>query len=131
MSLDESKTLEMKQLMASQQWSNLREVTNLDTGEVLVGMYIQPELSHFEGHFPDQPVLPGVVQTHWAGELGKLLFNIETEFSGMENIKFSAVILPEKELSLSLIYNESKKSLAFKYFNDSEKFSEGRIRFES
>ena len=29
-------------------------------------MLISPELDWFRGHFPDNPVLPGVVQLHWA-----------------------------------------------------------------
>ena len=126
--LDEQKVAQVKQLMDSDKWGVLQNI-HCSEEEVQIHMLIQKELLHFQGHFPQQPVLAGVVQTHWACELGKMVFDIEAEFCGMENLKFLAVIQPERAVVLSLRFNKDKHSLKFSYYSDDTRFSEGRVLF--
>lgn len=89
-----------------------------------IQFHVSPELSWFAGHFPEQPVLPGVVQTHWAGELSVALFPVG-EFQQVNGLKFKSMILPSADVTLSLLFKAEKKSVAFCYENSqSEKSSE-------
>lgn len=86
-----------------------------------------------EGHFPQQPVVAGVVQTHWAGELAQYLFPLGDNFIRIDNLKFQQVILPGQSLQLSLDYSVAADSSAvkFRYQQGDSIFSEGKLVFQN
>lgn len=100
---------------------------------VTILAYVPDSLSYFKGHFPEQAVLPGVVQVHWVGELAKRLFNIDG-FSDLKSIKFSSMILPNQAFELSLKYAADKGTVRFNYQSQNSepepvKFSSGMLSF--
>lgn len=95
---------------------------------------VDPKLACFKGHFPQQALLPGVIQVHWVGELSKQLFNAEV-FTSMQKVKFINVVLPGQRLKLSIDFESSKKALSFVY-TDSADFapriiSSGILKFDN
>jgi len=80
--------------------------------------------------FNQVELLPGVVQIHWAGELGKLLFNIEG-FAALKNVKFNSMVLPNSQIILNLKYTSDKQTLRFDYTSDSDKYSSGALVFNT
>ncbi|MBL4673062.1 MAG: hypothetical protein JKX81_12450 [Arenicella sp.] len=92
-------------------------------------LLINKSLNYFEGHFPEQAVLPGVVQIHWAGELATRLFCC-SGFGQLKSVKFNSVILPETTVNLSLDYNHQNGKLKFNYFDTEQPFSSGIMLFE-
>jgi len=91
-------------------------------------IYINSNLSYFEGHFPEQSVVPGVVQVHWVGELAQKLFACEG-FNKLKKIKFSNVILPSSSLILSLDYRLQTGDISFEYKDANQCYSSGLISF--
>jgi len=66
-------------------------------------LFLPENLVYFDGHFEDMPILPGVVQIHWAIELACEHLKIEGEFIGVDILKFKQIIsnkivLPQKAL---------------------------------
>lgn len=119
---------QLQATFSSDEWPVFIE-THKDFSSCQLTLSVHTGIRWFDGHFPDQPVLAGVVQTHWAGELGRWIFAIEDDFIGMENLKFQTVILPDKEVTLRFDYDREKKSLKFKYFDDESSYSEGKLTF--
>jgi len=77
--------------------------------------YVRPELPCFDGHFPGQPLLPGVIQLHWAVSLAESIWPVEcavTQFSGSKAIKFKSPVLPSSVLTIRLQLNTSGVALA-------------------
>ncbi len=93
-------------------------------------LLINQSLNYFEGHFPEQAVLPGVVQIHWAGELAMRLFCC-SGFCQLKSVKFNSVILPQTKVNLGLDYNDQSGKLKFSYFNSEQRFSSGIMLFEA
>lgn len=100
--------------------------------ELEVAFTLPSSLAYFEGHFPSQAVLPGVVQIHWAGELSRLIFDLEG-FIAMQNIKFINMALPEAQLRLQIVPRLDKQQVSFKYSHFDEGapmiISSGTLKF--
>ncbi|MFT5116664.1 MAG: 3-hydroxymyristoyl/3-hydroxydecanoyl-(acyl carrier protein) dehydratase [Kiritimatiellia bacterium] len=96
---------------------------------ITLSLIVNAQLSYLEGHFPDKPVVPGVVQVHWASLLARCLFTITGVFLKMENVKFQSMILPEQTVELTLTKHSEKKQIAFNYRLGSKTVSEGKLYF--
>jgi len=97
--------------------------------DVTLFLYIPMELTHFAGHFPELPILPGVVQIDWAVYYARKYLNVNGEFKSMENVKFQAIVLPETNLTLRLEWNQPKSCIEFSFLDGQRKLSNGRIIF--
>lgn len=79
----------------------------------------------FDGHFPGQPILPGVVQLDWVMKLAQVIFEV-TEPSAQDfQIKFSHIIQPGL-VELRLKYSKGK--IDFEYHAKDKKCSSGSIK---
>ena len=77
----------------------------------------------FKGHFPDFPILPGVVQLFFAKEFARDIFNLYFVPQKVKKVKFSSIIKPEMKVKLILTKNEN--SIDYKYIDDEKTFSSG------
>nr|MBF0681593.1 AMP-binding protein [Pseudomonas sp.] len=86
------------------------------------------DLAHFSGHFPQTPVLPGVVQIDWAISLARqLIKDLPPRFQGMEVLKFQQLARPGDCLQLTLRFDAERSKLHFSYRNGDAPCSSGRI----
>lgn len=116
-------------LFGSNQIGKINLCSQDDSHSLTVGMSVPANLHWFEGHFPEQPVLAGVVQTHWAIEIAQKVFSIQGDFEKINNLKFKAVIMPDTNLVLTLNYITEKHLVKFNYRDDSIVYSQGQIYF--
>ena len=70
---------------------------SVDSNRAEFDIRVPPELVFLQGHFPGEPVLPGVVQVHWAIELASERFDLRPDFEAIEGLKFHRVIEPGAE----------------------------------
>ncbi len=84
-----------------------------DGDALLLDLFVPANLYYFDGHFPGRPVLPGVVQTHWAVHYGREHFGELGEFAGLEVVKFQQIITANQQLRLRLEYQPDKGKLYF------------------
>ncbi|MFK0573819.1 hypothetical protein [Endozoicomonas sp.] len=103
----------------------IRSVDRRENG-LTIRLYIPDELHWFRGHFPDRPVLPGVVQTHWAIGYGVRYLNLPDRIRKLEVIKFKNLIRPDMEITLQLDIKANGK-LTFSYRHNSDEMSSGRV----
>jgi 3-hydroxymyristoyl/3-hydroxydecanoyl-(acyl carrier protein) dehydratase len=96
----------------------------------IVQLSINSDLKWFNGHFDHQPVLPGVVQVHWAGLLLQALFEISLTFHQADNIKFQNIIVPPADITLSLQYDSSQSRGRFSYSSVKGDHSKGSLLFQ-
>jgi 3-hydroxymyristoyl/3-hydroxydecanoyl-(acyl carrier protein) dehydratase len=93
-------------------------------------LIVPRELSYFAGHFPDRPVLPGIVQVHWAIQLTKIFFTLN-QFRNLRRLKFHNMLRPNTTLKLYLEYQTDTESVKFRYFSDELIYSSGTLQFRS
>jgi len=89
---------------------NLYEATSFENndGELAVRVTLNKDHEIFEGHFPGNPVMPGVCMIQMIKELTERATEKNLFLSTCSNIKFMAIIDPEKNRSLSLKINFSE-----------------------
>lgn len=102
-------------------------ITHIAEGQRQMQLHIPADLLYFDGHFDQAPILPGVVQIHWAEHFARELFAVQGEFAAMEVIKFQKVIVPDTEVTLELAYDTGKHKITFAYHSPAAQHSSGRI----
>ncbi|MDR2787011.1 MAG: AMP-binding protein [Candidatus Accumulibacter sp.] len=83
------------------------------------------DLVWFEGHFPDLPVLPGVVQIDWAAHYGRVYFGFDATASNVSRLKFQNLIRPGDSPRLELSRRRGGSELEFRYILDGKPCSRG------
>jgi 3-hydroxymyristoyl/3-hydroxydecanoyl-(acyl carrier protein) dehydratase len=97
--------------------------------KVKISLQLPESLLYFKGHFPDAPILPGVVQTDWAIHFGRQFFPLKGEFKSLEVLKFQKVLRPGDTPTLELEFDAEKNGLQFRYMSTHGRHSSGTIFF--
>jgi 3-hydroxymyristoyl/3-hydroxydecanoyl-(acyl carrier protein) dehydratase len=95
--------------------------------KVEIGLRIPKDLSYLEGHFPSFPVVPGIVQLHWAVEFSREVFKIFGPISSGEKIKFNTLMRPMDEPRLLLEHFSEKSLVVYHYKSDEKMYASGRL----
>ena len=116
---------------ATKHWPRIDKLQKSDRHYV-IDLFIETDMHWLTGHFPQQPVVAGVVQTHWAGELAQYLFDLSDECIRIDNLKFQHVMLPTQALQLTLIdSSHTTPQIQFRYSHNATIFSEGKLVFNA
>jgi len=123
---------DLRNYFQSDQWPEIISVTNTEFA-CRLDLKINHDLHWLEGHFPEQPLVAGVVQTHWAAKFSQVIFVINTDVRQIDNLKFQEIILPGQTIQLSLDFDSEKNSVKFRFIRQNDRtetlFSEGKIYF--
>jgi acyl-CoA synthetase (AMP-forming)/AMP-acid ligase II len=88
---------------------------------------LDPALSWFEGHFPGQPVLPGIAQVHMAVKWAERLWQWRPKGASLSQLKFRRVLQPGDLVELRLARPAGQQRLKFAYHLGSIVASEGIV----
>ncbi len=81
----------------------------------------------FDGHFPDLPLLPGVIQAHLAITLFERYQGQKIQFGGFKAMKFFSPIFPGNRLQLDCDFAPQKGQMTFQYIAGEKIFSKGVV----
>ncbi|HEX4368788.1 MAG TPA: hypothetical protein VH023_18265 [Rhodopila sp.] len=101
------------------------------TGDHAVRVRLAAPAGHeaFAGHFPNHPILPGIVLLDWAVQLAATCFGFASRPATQVRVKFMQTIGPDPaDLSLSLRYDPTRTELTFEYRTGATIASRGSAR---
>lgn len=97
------------------------------------GSFIFPALfPAFQGHFPGQPILPGIIELNAVRYLASLCLGCGLKPFSCNNIKFNGLIRPEQQIDLILNLTGLEDNAwenHFRITSDSRKISRGVITY--
>ena len=87
----------------------LDEVTELEPGRRVVARKgVRPDEWFFPGHFPDRPIMPGVIMVEALAQAGAVAVLSLAEnrgklalFAGIDDVRFKRIVEPGDELTLT------------------------------
>jgi predicted hotdog family 3-hydroxylacyl-ACP dehydratase len=89
---------------------------------------VPADLPHFAGHFPGEPLLPGVVQLEWALALARERLALAGEPCALEALKFREPLRPGQDFELRL---EAGSALHFELESEGRALASGRVRCDA
>lgn len=99
------------------------------SSRVELDLLIPPTLAFFQGHFLKFPVVPGVVQLHWAIAFGRRYFNFDASPPKVVQVKFKNIIVPNDKVCLVLNHAIERRRLSFEYRDAEGIRSSGTVAF--
>jgi 3-hydroxymyristoyl/3-hydroxydecanoyl-(acyl carrier protein) dehydratase len=95
----------------------------------LIGLTVPENLLFFQGHFANHPVLPGVVQLHWAQDRTREAFGLSQIPHEVTQLKFRRTIGPGDAITLRLDFNRDKRQVKFSYGDADGDRASGILKF--
>ena len=99
-----------------------------DESTVHFELEITQDLDWFRGHFPDQPILPGVVQLHWAVCAAREYLGLESQPTEIKRLKFKSIVTPPRTLDLTLA-KRGQGEVDFQFATGDDQNSQGLLVF--
>ncbi|WP_298632768.1 AMP-binding protein [uncultured Umboniibacter sp.] len=99
----------------------------LSAHELSLEVLISADLAWFEGHFPEQPVLPGVAMVWMAEQYIQLWFEESRSISVLATVKFQSVIKPGADVQIRLKYIVEKAQYHLKILNNDTVFAQAKL----
>ncbi len=96
---------------------------------IVQSVQVPTDLAHLEGHFPGEPIVPGVVQVQWAVAAVKRLDSAAVTLTAIEGLKFRAPLRPGDAFTLVIERRPNGTGFDFALERAGEAVSTGRLRF--
>jgi 3-hydroxymyristoyl/3-hydroxydecanoyl-(acyl carrier protein) dehydratase len=94
-------------------------------------LQVPDDLAYFPGHFPQAPVLPGVVQVAWALTFAAQRFGTPARCRVMEALKFQRLLRPGDRVALTLRHDVARHKVHFAYRAGDTACSSGRLAWSA
>jgi 3-hydroxyacyl-[acyl-carrier-protein] dehydratase len=93
-------------------WHVLGRVETSDTGEMHTDVRIPPESLWFSGHFPGEPILPGIAQLGIAYDaVCQALGGQQISITGFSRVKFKKMVKPLDCLKVFVTPKEDRQGV--------------------
>lgn len=119
--------------MLLQDFYTIKSITKNDDHNYVVVIFINEKHDVFKGHFPGNPIMPGVCMMQIIKELTEQITNTTLVMQSLSNVKFMALInpfvTPELRLELSITTTEDDlvKVKNATYFGDTVALKLGSV----
>lgn len=90
-------------------------------------LHVPADLPWFQGHFPTEPILAGIVQVRWAVDAARILTGRTEGPASVQQLKFKSPIRPESIVDLTV--NRLDGGVAFALRSLDGECSSGRLQY--
>ena len=109
---------------------DVRGVRQIPDG-VELDLFVPADLAYLEGHFPEHPIVAGVVQLDWVVVLAERYLRVPLQTAPKFSVKYRRLTQPEDTLLLTMRLQSNATRLTFEYRNRQEISSSGSIALDA
>lgn len=81
-------------------WYKLNKMNRSAANEISADIHVPSDSPWFDGHFPGEPILPGVAQIAMVFDAIGKAHNRELKLSGVRRVRFKGIIRPDDRLKI-------------------------------
>ena len=81
-------------------WYKLKEINRSEADEISAEIHVPSDSPWFDGHFPAEPILPGVAQIGMVFDAIRKAHNQELKISSVRRVRFKRIIRPDDQLKI-------------------------------
>ena len=112
-------------------WYVLKNVTRSDKNEIEADIHVPPDSPWFSGHFPGDPILPGVAQIGMVKDVIRQARGQDLSVSGVRRVRFKQIIRPDDKLKLvAAPLKENTGAYSFRILVENEAVCSGVMMVE-
>lgn len=112
-------------------WYSLKNAHMPSSNEIIMDAEVSPDSPWFSGHFPGEPILPGVAQLEMAFDAIKRFNRKSLKMSGLKRVRFKQVIRPDDKLRITTApHKKDALSFHFRIMVNGELASSGILMVE-
>ena len=112
-------------------WYSLINADIFSSNEIIMEADVRPDSPWFSGHFPGEPILPGIAQLEMALDAIKRLNQKSLRISGVKRVRFKQVIRPDDKLRITVApHKKDALSYLFRIMVNGELASNGILTVE-
>ena len=78
----------------------LEEMNRSEENEISADIHVPPDSPWFDGHFPGEPILPGVAQIGMVFDAIRKARNRDLKISSVRRVRFKRIIRPDDQLKI-------------------------------
>ncbi len=101
----------------------------MEASETTASVTIPGNSYWFSGHFPDNPILPGIAQLKMAVDLVTQHGMANMRLTGLSRIKFRKIVRPEEQLDIQVTCNTAESYYTFKITSGNTAVCSGKMHF--
>ena len=110
-------------------WYQLIDIRRSDDGEISAATCVPPTSPWFDGHFPEEPVLPGVAQLGMVQDVINAVLDGDVKIASVSRVRFKRIVRPEDPLTVIVTPSPKEASTyTFRILIRDEQVSSGVIR---
>jgi 3-hydroxyacyl-[acyl-carrier-protein] dehydratase len=112
-------------------WYKLNNIEKLDSEQIVAEIQAPPDSPWFCGHFPGQPILPGIAQLGIVFDAIRHFGSQDMKITQISRVRFKQMIRPDDNLHLMVTPRTGQDgSYAFRIMIDTELACSGLMQVE-
>ena len=104
--------------MLESQWSLLKEIKAVNNNYIEALADVPADSPWFSGHFPGQPILPGIALVYMAEQAiiqDALAKGEQLQLHTLKRVRFTQPVRPGETLSLNIVSEEAGEDILFSF----------------
>ncbi|MBW2707677.1 MAG: hypothetical protein JRD04_00060 [Deltaproteobacteria bacterium] len=91
-------------------WYSMLGLAVSASGQVTLSAQVLPDSPWFDGHFPKDPILPGIAQLEMAFDAVRMCGKRNLAVSGFKRVRFKQIIRPSQKLKIIATPRKSERA---------------------
>ncbi len=110
-------------------WYSLIEAIQQENDEITARVTTDGSSPWFSGHFPDNPILPGIAQLKMVADIIGASREDDLRMTGLSRVKFRKIVRPGELLDIHATPGKLKDQYAFRITSRNEEVCSGMMLF--